>query len=1230
MANNNPGGGGGGEGAGGPAGVDSEFEELDFPEDDGAETERDSVLVTPQNRWKKLAKEGLVIPYASVHEEPRSFKTPQRKCFIPGRPVEVKIIDVERTASTHFLNANLYVIQLKHGDHVWTIKRRYKHFQHLHQQLMLYRVTLSVPFPSRTHRERRTTYKSSLERDEGGRSKGLPRFPKRPEALVAVDHLQERREALEEYLQNLMQIRAFRNHHETLEFLEVSHLSFVHGLGMKGKEALVLKRTGTTQNQRCAWCCSCPCFGFAKLCGVWCGQWQRRWLIAKDTFVAYVRPKDGRLHCVMLFDNDFEVASAMYDVEHGIVISNLSRRLVVKCWTKRKAKEWLEHLRKLMSTEVARGFIGENRFLSFAPIRSSCDASWFVDGSSYMSTVADAMEAAHDEIYISDWWLSPEIYMKRPIVEGERWRLDKILQRKAKQGVKVFVLLYKEVSMALGINSYYSKQTLVHAASENIKVLRHPDHASAGILLWAHHEKLVIVDQTYAFVGGIDICYGRWDDHRHRLTDLGSVSNQTHQGMRLKITSSQPAGLANASLMQLAKATNMVTIGTLVDRLSPAPTPGILEQMEQLPAIDDEVDHVEAINGNVQSDGTAEINVNFTSDKTPEIRLNGAGEAGYPLGESESVESMSKMMVDEDGTPLKGETPPTGRRAQLLRKMTTATKGLKSEGKEWIHRIRRKGSAGGSSSSSESDAEDGATAKEGKTRRFRMTRKKKPSKEAGDEADGAQASSEANSPQQQSEKKKVEAKSKKKKAVNQYANTTMFSDSMGLQGSSKLWIGKDYTNFIVKDFADLDSPFTDLVDRSTTPRMPWHDIALYVQGSAARDVARHFIQRWNAAKQEKARMNESYPCLIPRSYDFKNDNVPPIFPHRVKMSRTTCQVLRSVSQWSAGVQIVEDSIQQAYIDAIQKAQHYVYIENQFFITLAQANANVQNRIGEALLGRILQAHREKKPFRVFVVIPLLPGFEGEVGTSRGVAIHAIVHWNYSSICRGPDSLFERLKREGVETPDEYITFHGLRTWSELHGDLVTELIYVHSKLLIVDDNLVICGSANINDRSMLGKRDSEVALIVQDEEFVQSVMNGVEYKAGKFGLTLRLQLFREHLGLLDKPEVDIRDAVSEKFYRNLWQDTAKLNTEIYDEVKNSSKNNTVFHVMPTDLCETFAQLQTYQTTHNMTVTDATRARTLLKDTRGYLVQLPLKFLCQENLLPPSATREALMPTQLWT
>lgn len=39
----------------------------------------------------------------------------------------------------------------------------------------------------------------------------------------------------------------------------------------------------------------------------------------------------------------------------------------------------------------------------------------------------------------------------------------------------------------------------------------------------------------------------------------------------------------------------------------------------------------------------------------------------------------------------------------------------------------------------------------------------------------------------------------------------------------------------------------------------------------------------------------------------------------------------------------------------------------------------------------------------------------------------------------------------------YISFCGLRTHAELEGKLVTELIYVHSKLMIVDDNTVIIG-----------------------------------------------------------------------------------------------------------------------------------------------------------------------------
>ena len=52
--------------------------------------------------------------------------------------------------------------------------------------------------------------------------------------------------------------------------------------------------------------------------------------------------------------------------------------------------------------------------------------------------------------------------------------------------MRVFVLLYKEVELALGINSLYSKKAL-SAIHPNIKVLRHPDHiAGTGTVLWVN------------------------------------------------------------------------------------------------------------------------------------------------------------------------------------------------------------------------------------------------------------------------------------------------------------------------------------------------------------------------------------------------------------------------------------------------------------------------------------------------------------------------------------------------------------------------------------------------------------------------------------------------------------------------------------------------------------------------------------------------------------------------
>lgn len=64
-------------------------------------------------------------------------------------------------------------------------------------------------------------------------------------------------------------------------------------------------------------------------------------------------------------------------------------------------------------------------------------------------------------------------------------------------------------------SSHVFTSTFVH------QVMRHPDHMSSVVFLWAHHEKMVAIDQTVAFVGGIDLAFGRWDDSLYRLTDLG-------------------------------------------------------------------------------------------------------------------------------------------------------------------------------------------------------------------------------------------------------------------------------------------------------------------------------------------------------------------------------------------------------------------------------------------------------------------------------------------------------------------------------------------------------------------------------------------------------------------------------------------------------------------------------------------------------------------------------------
>ncbi|XP_068085998.1 phospholipase D1 isoform X2 [Anabrus simplex] len=1145
---------------------DSDFDEL-FEIPDTVDLGSDGGPTSLESQDEAAGSSPQAIPFRSIHHTPLKFKAVHRRVFIPNTEVHVKIVDNERNVTTHLLNPNLYTIQLTHGDFTWTIKKRYKHFQHLHNQLKLYRTKLIIPFPTRAHRERRSSFKNDIaaEGSDGeGKSRGaLPRFPNKPEALVGYEDIDKRIQLLEEYLTNLLKIKLYRNHIETVTFLEVSHLSFVAGLGPKGKEGPVLKRTGSTQPGQagCNFCGLLDCAVCVRcnyLCSDMCGRWRSRWLFIKDTFLGYIRPRDGTVKCVMLFDGGFEVSSGMFatGLHNGLHILNHSRQLAIKCWTRRKSKDWIEYIKKVSSSE-GREFIQRNRYNSFAPERKTVKAAWFVDGCSYMDAVADALEAAEEEIFIADWWLSPEIYMKRPSLCGDTWRLDNILKRKAEEGVKVFVMLYKEVEFALGINSYYSKLRLA-CSHENIKVLRHPDHAKAGVYLWAHHEKIVVVDQTYAFLGGIDLCYGRWDDYQHRLTDLGSVSPMmTFLPYRKKQTSSRPLGDSShpQSLLHLAYVTNLVGVGALGG-----------SQTSVLPS--------------EPPDGAR------IPDPPPLPKLQFS-----PTGQPEPTE-----MPEENA---KCNTPEMERK-NIMDKVREKTETARSRGREWLQWFTH-------------EADDEASANS----------EKKPEIQVN-HVENIVQNNNSDTKEEDPSKESLTASDKNHHEQLQSRSSSLAVE--GLEGMAKFWMGKDYTNFIVKDFTNLELPYQDLVDRSTTPRMPWHDVGVMVQGAAARDVARHFIQRWNAIKLEKAKMNPLYPYLMPKSYQ-NLDIIRPVT--NVPLRVVDCQVVRSISQWSGGFldrETFEEGIHEAYLDVIARAQHYIYLENQFFISPARQNSTVRNQIGESLFERIMRAHREGAIFRVYVILPLLPGFEGEVGSSSGTALHTITHWNYMSICRGKDAILNRLKEAGVEDPSEYISFYSLRNHSTLNGDLVSELIYVHSKLLIADDNVVICGSANINDRSMLGKRDSEVCVVLRDCEFEESVMNGEPYQSGRLAGSLRRYLFREHLGLFEPRtpndvSIDVRDAVSPHFYRDTWMKIATENTMILEEV---------FHCIPSDQATSFHKLKKFQDEVPLCVSDPPGAAKKLEKVQGHLVNLPLEFLKHEVLTPNASSVQGMLPTFVWT
>ena len=402
--------------------------------------------------------------------------------------------------------------------------------------------------------------------------------------------------------------------------------------------------------------------------------------------------------------------------------------------------------------------------------------------------------------------------------------------------------------------------------------------------------------------------------------------------------------------------------------------------------------------------------------------------------------------------------------------------------------------------------------------------------------------------------------------------------------------------------------------------------------------------------------------------------------------KSTVQVLRSASKWSVGIGKKENSILQAYYQLIDSAKHYLYIENQFFVSRAfdeEERADcphalsdvvenliayhirkrierayyslidgakhylyienqffvsrafnseerddceyalpdvVENMIAYHIRKRIERAYQQKEKFRVFVFIPLLPGFAGEPESSGTLQI--ILKHTYAGICRNHGmSIIEQLQKKIGDNWKDYIGFYSLRGHALVNNVPVTELIYIHSKLMIVDDTTVILGSANINDRSMLGTRDSEYAVLIKESKKLKTKMDEKDYDAANFAHSFRVNLFAEHLGLSPKDPV-LSDPLSDEFLK-LVQKTAHNNTLMYRKL---------WGCYPDDQYLSFKDLREHKTATSKEDLDQLRNNYAKEkgEIIGHAVEFPLEFLKNENLGIKFFSVENIVPEKNFT
>ncbi|MFM0157468.1 phospholipase D-like domain-containing protein [Paraburkholderia sediminicola] len=322
------------------------------------------------------------------------------------------------------------------------------------------------------------------------------------------------------------------------------------------------------------------------------------------------------------------------------------------------------------------------------------------------------------------------------------------------------------------------------------------------------------------------------------------------------------------------------------------------------------------------------------------------------------------------------------------------------------------------------------------------------------------------------------------------------------------------------------------------------------------------------------------------------------------------------------------------------------------------------RIGKAIMAG------PKQHFHVIITLPVHPE-----GTLDNENIVAQVHWTMQSLVFGSFSLLNRIRRFlkaralkdkkdptwqkvlsdakdvrykdiDISACDEYVTLLNLRNWAKVGDRYITEQIYIHTKMMIVDDLFALVGSANINDRSMLGSRDSEIAMLVSDTATHRHDIEGTgSVKVTRdFARKLRRDVWSKIFGITGgvRPASSLQIAIDQPGNPASWkaiQTVANKNRDLYEAAFDFiPRNRTVTGPASSEPASIWPRWDTVNRRQNgpmpfdaafWTGPQHTKgAAEKLSDVQGYIVTLPIEWTKGENNnvgFPTSLVAENTVP-----